>query len=67
VYQKEKSTKLTIFKNIHIVHNKDILGITNHQFQDLLPQGEMQHKELQGDIESKNIGINQKGGGGKGN
>jgi hypothetical protein len=26
----------------------------------------MQHKKLQGDIESKNIGINQKGGGGKG-
>jgi hypothetical protein len=26
----------------------------------------MQHKELQGDIESKKIGINQKGGGGKG-
>jgi hypothetical protein len=32
----------------------------------LLAQGEMQHKELQGDIESKNIGINQKGEGGKG-
>jgi hypothetical protein len=26
----------------------------------------MWHKKLQGDIESKNIGINQKGGGGKG-
>jgi hypothetical protein len=26
----------------------------------------MQHKKLQGDIESKKIGINQKGGGGKG-
>jgi hypothetical protein len=26
----------------------------------------MQHRKLQGDIESKNIGINQKGGGGKG-
>ena len=26
----------------------------------------MQHKQLQGDIESKKIGINQKGGGGKG-
>ena len=26
----------------------------------------MQHKKLQCDIESKNIGINQKGGGGKG-
>jgi hypothetical protein len=26
----------------------------------------MQHKELQGDIESKKIGINQKGEGGKG-
>jgi hypothetical protein len=26
----------------------------------------MQHKKLQGDIVSKNIGINQKGGGGKG-
>jgi hypothetical protein len=26
----------------------------------------MYHKKLQGDIESKNIGINQKGGGGKG-
>ena len=25
----------------------------------------MQHKKLQGDIESKNIGINQKGAGGK--
>jgi hypothetical protein len=26
----------------------------------------MWHKKLQGDIESKNIGINQKGAGGKG-
>jgi hypothetical protein len=26
----------------------------------------MHHRKLQGDIESKNIGINQKGGGGKG-
>ncbi|WP_266886556.1 hypothetical protein [Trichormus azollae] len=36
----------------------------------MLAQGEMQHKrlqeKLQGDIESKKIGINQKGAGGKG-
>jgi hypothetical protein len=32
----------------------------------LLAQGEMHHKKLQGDIESKKIGINQKGAGGKG-
>jgi hypothetical protein len=44
---------------------KQILGITNYQFQDLLAQAEMQHKKLQGEIESKKIPINQKGGGGK--
>jgi hypothetical protein len=44
---------------------KQILGITNHQFQDWLAQAEIQHKKLQGEIESKKICINQKGGGGK--
>ncbi|MEO3706792.1 hypothetical protein [Trichormus azollae] len=52
-----------IFLNIHIVEK--ILGITNHQFQDLLAQAEMQHKKLQPEIESRKIRINQKGGGWK--
>ena len=44
---------------------KQILGITNHQFQDLLAQAEMQHKKFQAEIESKKIRINEKGGGRK--
>jgi hypothetical protein len=44
---------------------KQILGITNHQFQDLLAQAKMQHEKLQGEMESKKIRINQKGGGGE--
>lgn len=44
---------------------KQILGITNRQFQELLAQAEMQHKKLQAERESKKIRINQKGGGRK--
>ena len=39
--------------------------MTNHQFQDLLAQAEMQYKRLQAEIESKKIPIDQKGGGQK--
>jgi hypothetical protein len=39
---------------------KQILVITNHQFQDLLDQAEIQHKKLQAEIGSKKIPINQK-------
>ena len=39
--------------------------MTNHQFQDLLAQAEMQHKKLQPEIESRKIRINQKGEGRK--
>ncbi|MEO3705194.1 hypothetical protein AAFM79_10540 [Trichormus azollae HNT15244] len=53
-----KSIHLIIFFNIHIVEK--ILGITNHQFQDLLAQAEIQNKRIQAEIESKKIPINQK-------
>jgi hypothetical protein len=42
---------------------KQILGITNDQFRDLLAQAEIHHNELQAEIELKKVRINQKGGG----
>jgi len=47
----------------HPHRTKQILGITNDQFQDLLALAEMHHKELQAEIERKKIRINEKGGG----
>ena len=44
---------------------KQILGITNQQFQDLLRQAEMHHQHLQAEIEANKIRINKKGGGRK--
>jgi hypothetical protein len=42
---------------------KQILGITNDQFRDLLAQAEIHHNELQAEREHKKVRINQKGGG----
>ncbi len=44
---------------------KQILGITDVQFQDLLAQAEIHHNRLQAKIESKKIRINHQGGGRK--
>ncbi|WP_336230512.1 transposase family protein [Scytonema sp. PRP1] len=44
---------------------KQILGITNDQFRDLLRQAEMHHQHLQAEIEANKIRRNQKGGGRK--
>lgn len=44
---------------------KQILGITNDQFQGLLAQAQTHHNQLQAERESKKIRINQKGGGRK--
>ena len=44
---------------------KQILGITNKQFQDLLVQAQRQHQEHLAELESKKIRINEKGGGRK--
>lgn len=44
---------------------KQILGITNDQFQDLLSVAEIHHHHLQEEIEHKKVRVNQKGGGRK--
>jgi DDE superfamily endonuclease/Helix-turn-helix of DDE superfamily endonuclease len=44
---------------------KQMLGISNDQFQYLLVQAEMRHKEIQAEIERNKVRINQKGGGRK--
>ncbi len=44
---------------------KQILGITDVQFQNLLAQAEIHHNRLQAKIESKKIRINHQGGGRK--
>ncbi len=44
---------------------KQILGITDVQFQDLLAQAEIHHNRLQAEIETKKIRINHRGGGRK--
>jgi hypothetical protein len=44
---------------------KQILGITNDQFQDLLRMAEKQHHHLQTEIEQNKVRVNQKGGGRK--
>ncbi|KOP23052.1 hypothetical protein AMR41_28190 [Hapalosiphon sp. MRB220] len=44
---------------------KQILGITFAQFQDLLTQAERQHNNLQSEIESNKVRVNEKGGGRK--
>jgi len=44
---------------------KQILGITDVQFQDLLAQAEIHHNRLQAEIESKKTRINHQGGGRK--
>ena len=44
---------------------KQMLGITNDQFRDLLAQAEMHHKKIPAEIEHNKIRINQKGGGRK--
>ena len=44
---------------------KQILGISNEEFQELLNQAEMHHNKIQADIERKKIRVNQKGGGRK--
>jgi hypothetical protein len=38
---------------------KQILGITNDQFRDLLAQAEMHHKRIQAEIEHNKMRINQ--------
>ena len=40
---------------------KQILGITNVQFRDLLAPAEMHHNRIQAEIESKKVRINQIG------
>ena len=44
---------------------KQILGISNEQFQELLNQAEIHHNKIQVEIECKKIRINEKGGGRK--
>ncbi|MCU0537326.1 MAG: transposase [Hydrococcus sp. Prado102] len=44
---------------------KQILGITNGQFQDLLNIAEKHHHRLQAEIEHNKVRVNQKGGGRK--
>ncbi|MDJ0775564.1 MAG: transposase [Mastigocoleus sp. MO_167.B18] len=44
---------------------KQILGISNEQFQELLNQAEIHHNKIQAEIERKKIRINEKGGGRK--
>jgi hypothetical protein len=44
---------------------KQILGISDDQFQDLLAQAQMHHNQLQAENESKKIRINEKVGGRK--
>lgn len=44
---------------------KQILGITDVQFRDLLAQAEIHHNRIQAEIESKKIRINHQGGGRK--
>ena len=44
---------------------KQILGITNDQFRDLLSFAEMHHNELQAEIERNKVRRNEKGGGRK--
>jgi hypothetical protein len=44
---------------------KQILGITNDQFQDLLSIAEIHHHDLQAEIEHNKLRVNQKGGGRK--
>ena len=44
---------------------KQILGITDVQFQDLLAEAEIHHNRIQAKIESKKIRINHQGGGRK--
>lgn len=44
---------------------KQILGITNDQFENLLAQAEIHHKRIQSEIERNKVRINQKGGGRK--
>lgn len=56
--------------SLHYIQNypqrtKQILGITNDQFQGLLAQAQMHHNQLQAERESKKIHRNQKGGGRK--
>ncbi|MFH7029526.1 MAG: hypothetical protein ACHBN1_30105 [Heteroscytonema crispum UTEX LB 1556] len=44
---------------------KQILGITNDQFQDLLSIAEIHHHRFQAEIEHNKVRVNQKGGGRK--
>lgn len=44
---------------------KQILGITNEQFQDLLSIAEIHHYHVQTEIEDNKVRLNQKGGGRK--
>ena len=44
---------------------KQILGITNDQFRDLLSIASMHHNEFQAEIERNKVRINEKGGGRK--
>ncbi|XZF65688.1 MAG: transposase [Gloeotrichia echinulata DVL01] len=44
---------------------KQMLGISNDQFRDLLAQAEIHHKQIQAEIERNKVRINQKGGGRK--
>ena len=44
---------------------KQILGITNQQFRDLLNIAEIHHNLLQSEIECQKVRINSKGGGRK--
>jgi len=46
-------------------HTKQILGISNDQFQDLLSIAKRHHLLLQEEIEHNKVRVNQKGGGRK--